>query len=559
MSRSHPVCRILLILFTTTMTVQAAEPTTHRMPRVIVMNDEGTMYRYYMPERPEVTDVQRMLDIYPRSGVDTLAQCFHVRFQAFYDSQVAEIAGDLTPEAVRPFELTHYWQMITAMRHLVAEGNDPPRVMASALHERGMLFLAGLRLNDKHGLQPWEGHYGSLRRDHPQWKLADAGNAGMDYAVPQVREAVLDVVRELAERYDIDGIDLDFMRWPHYFQDEAVRENTPVMTGFVREIRAILDEAGEKKGRHLLLMARVPLKIGTGDVINAYELHVDLECLGVGLDVPTWIREELIDVVSPMGFFHNEWDRMITALPQWRRLTEASRCRLYPTIHGSVAHGYDEPYITAASYRGAAYSYLKHGADGIAIYNFWPQYEELGPLRWHDPLGAIPGLGDVSFLASKARRYHCLVGGKVIVGPHDAQLTRKDERKAIDFFLPEDPNSVGVVSRLRFVGRNLTGGHIFAVDINGTPVDPDTVQMSRLLSHGGTPDGQYANVVEISLADSGAVLGANVLGVKWIQGNPEIPFKRATNNGALWGGFIVSEVEAIFEPSQDHSRQPNVR
>ena len=512
--------------------------TERARPRVIQMNDDSVAYYRYCPERPTADDLLEMLDIFDKGGIDALTQNVHVRWQAYYDSKVVEVAGDLTPEAVRPWEVTHYWQWLTSLRRLIARGDDPPKVLAAGAHERGMLFMPSFRLNDRHGMHPWEGHYGSLRRDHPEWNLTEAGNSGMDYGVPEVREHILKVVRELAERYDIDGIDLDFMRWPVYFKDEEVKANTPVMTDFVREIRSILDEAGKSKNRRLLLSARVPLNIGEGKVINAHELSEDLECLGVGLDVPTWIREGLIDIVCPMNFFFTDWERMIVNMAEWRKLTEGTNCGLYPTIHASAAAKYAPPYITAESYRGAAYSYYLHGADGIALYNLWIQ------------LDAIKGLNDPAALGAKPRRYHCRLGIEMGVGPVDVKGTRKDERRTCDFFLPEDPQATGVKATLRFAGRNLTMDHQIAVDVNGTPVAPETITFKKLSVGGipGSPDRRYGNEVAFPLAGTAAVTGMNVLGVKLIKSNPEIPFVRATGYGPQWGGFSISEVEAFFEP-----------
>ena len=51
----------------------------------------------------------------------------------------------------------------------------------------------------------------------------------------------------------------------------------------------------------MLLSARVPLNVGTGRTINTNATDRDLECLGIGLDVPAWIRDQLIDVVNPTG------------------------------------------------------------------------------------------------------------------------------------------------------------------------------------------------------------------------------------------------------------------
>ena len=58
-----------------------------------------------------------------------------------------------------------------------------------------------------------------------------------------------------------------------------------------------------------------------------------LECLGVGLDVGTWIHEGLIDIVCPMLFFFTDWQRMMGNMAEWSELTQGSKCSLYPTIH----------------------------------------------------------------------------------------------------------------------------------------------------------------------------------------------------------------------------------
>ena len=483
----------------------------------------------------------KMLDEFDNGVIDSLTHNVHCRWQAFYNSRVVEVAGDLTPEAVKPWEESHYWQWFASLRRLIARGDDPPKVLARGARQRGILFLPSFRLNDKHGARVYEGHYGSFRRDHPEWKLLEPANSGLDYGVPEVREHILKVVRELAERYDIDGIDLDFMRWPHYFRKDQVRANTPVMTAFVREIRSILDKAGRAKGRRLLLSARVPMKIGAGKVINAHELSDDLECLGVGLDVPAWIDEGLVDMVCPMQFFFTAWDQMIEHMAEWRKLTDGNACGLYPTIHAVADDEYAPPYISAASYRGAAYSYYLHGADGIALYNF------------HQQIHNIQGLNDRTALAKMSRRYHCRLGIEIGSGPSrliPVKEPRNEKRKTIDFFLPEDPHAKGVHATLRVAARNLTTEHEIAVDVNGTLVAPNAISLDKIEvgKKPGAPNPQYGQMVSFKLAGTGATTGKNVLGFRLIRSNPEIPFVRAGNYGPQWGGFSVTEVEAFFKP-----------
>ena len=61
------------------------------------------------------------------------------------------------------------------------------------------------------------------------------------------------------------------------------------MTRFIRRVRQKLDAEAGKKGHRLLLGVRVPQTLE--------------ECHALGYDVPTWIKEGLIDYVADCGVF----------------------------------------------------------------------------------------------------------------------------------------------------------------------------------------------------------------------------------------------------------------
>ena len=495
-------------------------------PRVIQMNDDSILFnKYCITERPKAKDLEDMVDVFAAANVDTLTHCVHSRWQAMYDSRLVEVAGELTPEEVRPWEWTHYWQWYACLARLIAEGNDPPEVIARRCHEHGMNFLPSLRLNDQHGMHPHEGHYGSFRRDHPEWIV---GNKAMDYGVPEVRGHVLRVVRELAELYDIDGLDLDFMRWPIYFKGDEVKANTPLMTDFIGEIRSILDEAGKRRGRHMLLSIRVPLKIGEGQVAHGAPLDVhDVECLGIGLDVRTWIKKGFIDMLCPMDFFHTDWQTMIENMAEWHALKDGTECGLYPTIHSLAWKDYGHPYISSESYRGAAHSYYLHGADGITLYNLWEENE----VGWK----AVRDMGKPIVLSENPRRYHCYLGELIGIA--------KSVRKTVGFYLPEDPRDPGAQASLRFTAVNLTLDHCIEVDVNGRSVDTETLFFERRgcrSGPAGAPNLPYGHIVGFRLAGTAALKGKNVLGVKLLEINPEIPKKDTIE---------IGRVEAVFDPT----------
>ena len=103
----------------------------------------------------------------------------------------------------------------------------------------------------------------------------------LDYSKPEVRKHYLDTLREACRRYALDGIELDWLRSPKLFRIHE--EDTAIITTFVIEARAILDESAKTRGRPLRLVSRVP---------DSPEL-----ARAMGLDVEVWLKKGLLDAV----------------------------------------------------------------------------------------------------------------------------------------------------------------------------------------------------------------------------------------------------------------------
>ena len=94
----------------------------------------------------------------------------------------------------------------------------------------------------------------------------------MDYKHPEVRQAVLAFAEEFLNRYEIDGIELDWMRHCHVFKSSEAVASAPILTAFVADMRKVVDQARQKRGRgRLLLGVRVPQTVE--------------ECWSLGFDV----------------------------------------------------------------------------------------------------------------------------------------------------------------------------------------------------------------------------------------------------------------------------------
>lgn len=124
-----------------------------------------------------------------------------------------------------------------------------------------------------------------------------------DYSVPEVREHYLSYIQEQVFRYDVYGIELDFLREYHCFKylTADMGECRKIMTDFVRAVKAILFDAEKIHGHKLKLMIRLPRDIE--------------HCMYYGFDPVAMAKEQLLDVVvtsprfsgSDSGIDVDEW------------------------------------------------------------------------------------------------------------------------------------------------------------------------------------------------------------------------------------------------------------
>jgi len=223
-----------------------------------------------------------------------------------------------------------------------------------------------------------------FKREHPEALFGTPENppkhgkwSGVDYAHPAVRDLAYAIVAEVAENYDVDGIELDFWRHPVFFkrsaQGKALRpEERALMTDVIRRIRFKLDEVGRARGKHLLLNIKYPDSVGY--------------CQKIGLDLEQWLKEDLVDVLVPGGYFQlNPWQTSVALgekynVPVWACLAE-NRVR---DPRGNTARK------SAAALRARAAAAWAAGVDAIEMFNHFDPHQSY----WHE-LGALDSLRDL--------------------------------------------------------------------------------------------------------------------------------------------------------------------
>ncbi|MCX7425399.1 MAG: hypothetical protein NTW96_07200 [Planctomycetia bacterium] len=164
-----------------------------------------------------------------------------------------------------------------------SRGVDVLKELAARCHELGIKIYASHRANVR--------YYSSDIWDaHPDWHLAN--QLGLDYAKPEARNFYRDFLLCIAEKWDIDGLTIDFSRHRRHFNDGLPQpEQFQHMNQYVRDLRAGLNRIGKAKNRQLEL--NVSFTTGTW--------YDDWTAEQQGLDVQTWVNEKLVDRIMPEG------------------------------------------------------------------------------------------------------------------------------------------------------------------------------------------------------------------------------------------------------------------
>ncbi|NLX98075.1 MAG: family 10 glycosylhydrolase [Rhodopirellula sp.] len=196
----------------------------------------------------------------------------------------------------------------------------------------------------------WKDSPDPLKQAHPDWTLKCWWRHGLwDFSVADVRQYTVQSLREVAERYDFDGIQLDFARHVPCLPLGRQWELRHHVTDLVRNVRHMLLEVEHKRGRPLLLAAKVPR--------NLKGCRID------GFDVEVWAAENLVDILT-LGSRSMDID-----LAAFRRITAGRNIKLQPCFDDHhTTDGYR--YAPIEVLRGVFANWWQQGADSVCTFNW---------------------------------------------------------------------------------------------------------------------------------------------------------------------------------------------
>ena len=339
----------------------AREQAVHRRRRIIFNNDGDDIWA------PGADSKERFLASRhtPLIGthVDSIHYCTTQSFNFFtHQTKVAEVftsqGGQFANNNLAKF---------------LEQDTDGLRMSTEFAHEHGMESIWTLRMNDIH--DAWTPQF------RPKWKQEDPTRimstleeskkfedrrklwSLVDFEHSDVQPRLLEIIAEVLSNYDVEGVELDFLRAPFYFRstyhgEAATASQIEVLTKLVRAIRQLVLRESKRQNKPLLLAVRVP--------------STPALCEKIGIDVRSWLQEKLIDVVTLGGGY-------ITFDVQVRELIDLAHDHgvpAYPCLSQSGLM-YRPPRGTSTkqppqAWFGAASRLWQDGADGIYTFNLFP-------------------------------------------------------------------------------------------------------------------------------------------------------------------------------------------
>ena len=176
-------------------------------------------------------------------------------------------------------------------------GYDPLAFAIEECHKRGMQLHAWIVTIP---IGKWNGAgCQALRKAYPKMvkKIGDEG-----FINPEVSESsnyLAAYCRDLALRYDIDGIHLDYIRYPD--QWKSIRNRHQARENITRIVRAINSEVRRVKPWVVLSCSPVGKYADTRRASSHGWNARDIVCQ----DAAQWMREGLMDAIFPMMYFRD--------------------------------------------------------------------------------------------------------------------------------------------------------------------------------------------------------------------------------------------------------------
>jgi hypothetical protein len=338
------------------------------LPSRYFYNDDGDRGVFLIKGPFHPRQLEYAVDVLVGTPVTTLVYCSHFGSDmAYYPSKVSSALDWRWVENHDRNDPYTYFRRVHQIGKYLRENHiDLLAAVKRRAEQLGLEFVPSLRMNDVHFCNnviptehPTTGEFWMKNQDlvigpEVKWKREDLStwySKALDFTHEKVREYRMAQAFEVIDGYASDGFEMDFTRNPLFFPPGKAKPE--LITDMVARARKRLNEAGRKGNKKLFLMVRVPGDMGL--------------CTSVGLDVPRWMNDRLVDyvVVCSTNARYFSFD---IPLEPWIKAAGDRGCRIIASPDSYKA--------TSAIYRAGFANYYAMGQKDTYLFNFFTSRAE---------------------------------------------------------------------------------------------------------------------------------------------------------------------------------------
>ena len=223
-------------------------------------------------------EMTRILDQLKQVNVNTVLIQTRVRASTIY------------PSSIEPFD------MCLTGTHGKNPGYDPLQFIVDECHKRGMechAWIVTIPVGKTN-----EARFKEFKRKNPKLAKSIGQDGYMDPENPQTGDYIARICAEVTRKYDIDGIHLDYIRYPETWSKKGAKpqERRLNITSIVRKIHQAV-----KTLKPWVKLSCSP--IGKSGDLSRYKSGGWNAYNAVYQDAQGWMREGLMDQLYPMMYF----------------------------------------------------------------------------------------------------------------------------------------------------------------------------------------------------------------------------------------------------------------
>ena len=335
----------------------------------ICLNEDNSNFAMSFPwSEMTVEGLKRQARAYATGQVSRIIYCVNAQRSSFPSTTMEPIwkgvechdDGSITFEG-KPLNSKSMEKTILRLKTMFDQGIDPYAIWVEETRRLGREAWLSIRMNDMHdALVEDSVMHDKFWREHKEFRISTYDEnswtgKGYDYAHEEVRKYQLNFLREVLERYDTDGIELDWSRFPQQLRAGFEMMDAHFLTDFHRQAKALIHEFAQKRGHELKIGVRLP---------SRPEL-----AMRHGFEINALRDERLVDAVVVTNFFPTTDSDMPIEL--WRDIL-GKEIELDAGLEFGVQSDPYSPFMlaTVETALGYACEYLYRGADRIYLFNY---------------------------------------------------------------------------------------------------------------------------------------------------------------------------------------------